>query len=101
MALVFVGSSSAEPFCHTALGWIYKAISPRSAGYTKQSRRARLVTQSNLAALSWLQAISPRSAGYRAISPRSSLRMRMISSIFETQILPSPILPVRAAVRIA
>ena len=38
---------------------------------------------------------------YSAISPRSSLRILMASSIFETKILPSPMRPVRAAVMMA
>ncbi len=35
---------------------------------------------------------------YSAISPRSSLRILITSSIFETKIFPSPMRPVRAAV---
>src|ERR1700690_1855354 len=38
---------------------------------------------------------------YKTFSPRSSLRMRIASSIRERKILPSPILPVRAALAIA
>ncbi len=42
-----------------------------------------------------------RPGGHSAFSPRSSLRMRMASSTRARKILPSPILPVRAAVVMA
>ena len=42
-----------------------------------------------------------RRGAHNAVSPRSSLRMRMASSMRDRKILPSPILPVRAALVIA
>ena len=41
------------------------------------------------------------SCRYNAVSPRSSFRIRMASSTLVTKILPSPILPVLAARRMA
>ena len=48
-----------------------------------------------------LFAILAQVTSYKAPSPRSSLRMRIASSTRVRKIFPSPILPVRAATRMA